>query len=101
MKIERKELLSQLLAFATEGNGLIVGSPGVGKSFAIAELRDALKAKQIPHLILSVERLGTATEPELKAVLKREGDFVHLLKAAVSKTNPPAILIFDGFDAAR
>lgn len=101
MKIDRSSLISDLATFARGGNGLVVGPPGVGKSYALAELRETLKRCQIPHLFLPVERLGSATEAELKVILQREGDFVQLLRAAVSGSTPPAILIFDGFDAAR
>ncbi|MGB8352248.1 MAG: NACHT domain-containing protein, partial [Chthoniobacteraceae bacterium] len=101
MKIDRSKLISDLLNFATSGNGLIIGQPGVGKSYAIAELCVQLKAKGIPHLLLPVERLGSASEIELKTVLRREGHLVSLLRAIDKDPKQPGILIFDGFDAAR
>lgn len=101
MKIDRTQLISDLLTFSTSGNGVVVGQPGVGKSYALAELREQLKAKGIPHLILPVERLGGASDAELKVVLRRDGDLVSLLHGAVKDSERPAILIFDGFDAAR
>lgn len=101
MKIDRSSLISELSKFARGGNGVVIGPPGVGKSYAIAELREKLKQSHIPHLILPVERIGAATAAELKPVLRRDGDFIQLLRAAVSASTSPAILIFDGFDAAR
>jgi hypothetical protein len=101
MKINRPDLISELEAFALKGNGVVIGAPGIGKSYTLAELRENLKKSGILHLILPVERLGTASNDDLKAVLKRDGDFVTLLRAAVANTKAPAILIFDGFDAAR
>src|SRR5437016_5738578 len=101
MKIDRSSLISELAAFARGGNGVVIGPPGVGKSYALAQLRETLKADHIPHLILPVERLGAATRVELKAILRKDGDFVTLLRTAVRDSKPPAILIFDGFDAAR
>jgi hypothetical protein len=102
VKIERPELLSRLTDFALTGNGVIVGRPGVGKSYALGELRGQLKMRGIPHLILPVERLGEGTETDVKNLLKREGDFVSLLRE-VTEQSPikPAVIIFDGFDAAR
>jgi len=101
MKIERPDLISELARFARDGSGVIVGPPGIGKSYTLGQLRDNLKRDKIPHLILPVERLGDASPAALLAVLKREGDFVELLRAAAAKATAPAILIFDGFDAAR
>src|ERR1700752_4071542 len=101
MKIYGPELVSALKTFAYGGKGVIIGQPGVGKSYTLAELSHKLKEQSVPHLILPVERLGQATEGELRAVLRKDGDFVELLHTAVFGSTPPAILIFDGFDAAR
>jgi hypothetical protein len=101
MKIDRTELVSQLAAFARDGNGVVIGAPGVGKSYALAEVRENFKRNKVLHLIMPVERLGTASDAELKYLLKRDGDFVELLRVAAANAKAPAILIFDGFDAAR
>lgn len=101
MKIDRSQLISDLLLFSLNGSGLVVGQPGVGKSYALVELREHLKFNGIPHLILPVERLGEASESDLKAILGREGDLVSLLGSFPKRSDTPAILLFDGFDAAR
>ena len=101
MKIDRSELISAFMTFALEGNGVVVGHPGVGKTHTLIALREALKAKQIPHLIVPVESLGEATESDIKAFFGRDGDFVQLLKQSVTGVKPPSILMFDGFDSAR
>lgn len=101
MKIDRGQLVPELAAFAVAGNGLIVGQPGVGKSYTLAALRDTLKSAGIPHLVLPVERLGRGTAADLRAILRKDGDFVELLRSAAPSSKRPAILIFDGFDAAR
>ncbi len=101
MKIDRPELISQFLDFALAGSGLVIGQPGIGKSHAILGLNEGLKAKGIPRLIISVEALGGGTDVEVRAVLQKDGDFIDLLRSAVPSASTPAILIFDGFDAAR
>jgi NACHT domain len=101
MKIDRSSLVSELATFARGGNGVIIGQPGVGKSYSLAELREKLKKDGVHHLILPVEQLGQATEADIRAILRREGDFVDLLRTAIAGSARPAILIFDGFDAAR
>ena len=37
MKIERKQLLNDLQDFAWQGDGVIIGSPGVGKNIRAEE----------------------------------------------------------------
>jgi hypothetical protein len=101
MKIQRTTLINDLAKFAQEGSGVVIGSPGVGKSYAFLELRQLLKTRMIPHLILPVERLGRGTDEEVKSVLRRDGDFIDLLKSAAADFDHKGILMFDGFDAAR
>jgi hypothetical protein len=101
VKIERTQLIDELVDFATNGNGVVIGQPGAGKTYALAELRARLKAAGFPHLVLPVERLGSASAAEIRNVLNRDGDFVELLQTAARGQKSPAVLIFDGFDAAR
>lgn len=101
MKIDRSQLILDLVTFATTGSGVVIGQPGVGKTYALGELRAKLKDAGILHLILPVERLGAASDPEISNVLQRDGDFIGLLRDAVIGAKGPAVLIFDGFDAAR
>ena len=101
MKIERPHLIRELSNFALQSGGLVVGPPGVGKTYALHQLRQRLKEDKIPHLILPVERLGRATNAEVCAVLQWQGDPIALLQSAASDAKQPCVLIFDGFDAAR
>ena len=43
MKIKRKKLLKNLQNFVLRGNGVVIGSPGVGKTYLLKELRRTLK----------------------------------------------------------
>jgi hypothetical protein len=101
MNIDRAKLVSNLITFARAGNGIIVGKPGVGKSYAIAQMRDTLKQLRVRHLIIPIERLGEGTDEDVRLFLRRKGDFVELLREAGQTGSDRAILIFDGFDAAR
>ncbi len=101
MKIERPQLIAALMDFALSGNGIVIGQPGIGKSHALAELHDRLTTNGILHIILSVERLGGASDAELKAELEQDVDFISLLHSLKTDPKTPAILIFDGYDAAR
>ena len=101
MKIQRKGLIDDLVEFARAGNGVVIGPPGIGKSYALGELRQRLKREETPHLILPVERLGEANELDIQLALQRQGDFVQLLQSSVAGTRQHAVLVFDGYDAAR
>ena len=98
MKINRKQLLNNLQNFALRGNGVIIGSPGVGKTYLLKELRRSLKSAGTPHLLLPIDQLGRGTDADLQSELSYEGDLIEQLRSVAHKK---AILLFDAFDAAR
>lgn len=100
MKINRENLLNDLLDFASQGNGAIIGSPGVGKTYLLKELRRSLKSDGTPHLLLPIDLLGDGTDKDLQSELSYEGDLIEKLKS-VPILHKNSILLFDAFDAAR
>lgn len=100
MKIERKQLLNDLQDFASQGDGVIIGSPGVGKTYVLKKLRQRLKAAGIPHLLLRIDQLGDGTAETLRQELSYEDDLIEKLKS-IPISGKNAILLFDAFDAAR
>ena len=100
MKIKREKLLNDLQDFATGGNGVIIGSPGVGKTYLLKELYQSLESLEIPGLILPIDKLGDGTDETLRKELSYEGDLIERLKS-VPVSGKNAILLFDAFDAAR
>ncbi len=100
MKIERKQLLNDLQDFASQGDGVIIGSPGVGKTYVLKKLRQRLKAAGIPHLLLRIDQLGDGTAETLRQELSYEDDLIEKLKS-IPVSGKNAILLFDAFDAAR
>ena len=100
MKIERKQLLNDLQDFALQGDGVIIGSPGVGKTYVLKTLRQRLKAAGIPYLLLRIDQLGNGTPETLRQELSYEGDLIEKLKS-IPVSGKNAILLFDAFDAAR
>ena len=56
MKIERQQLLNDLQDFVSQGDGVIIGSPGAGKTYVLKELRQRLKVSEIPHLLLRIDQ---------------------------------------------
>ena len=100
MRIKREKLLNDLQDFATRGNGVIIGSPGVGKTYLLKELYRSLESLEIPELILPIDQLGDGTDKTLREELSYDGDLIEKLKP-VPVSGKKAILLFDAFDAAR
>ena len=100
MKIKREKLLNDLQDFAMGGNGVIIGGPGVGKTYLLKELYQRLESLEIPGLILPIDQLGDGTDKTLHRELSYEGDLIERLKS-VPVSDKKAILLFDAFDAAR
>ena len=100
MKINRDKLLNDLQYFVLRGSGVIIGSPGVGKTYLLKELRQHLKSVETPHLLLRIDQLGDGTNKTLREELLYEGDLIERLKS-VPISDKKAILLFDAFDAAR
>ena len=100
MKIKREKLLNDLQDFAMRGNGVIIGSPGVGKTYLLKELYQSLESLEIPGLILPIDQLGDGTDRTLRKELSYEGDLIERLKS-VPVSGKNAVLLFDAFDAAR
>jgi len=93
MKIERKQLLKDLQDFASQGDGVIIGSPGVGKTYVLKKLRQRLKAAGVPHLLLRIDQLGNGTTETLRQELSYEGDLIEKLKT-IPVSGKNAILLF-------
>ena len=100
MKIKREKLLRKVRDFVSRGNGVIVGSPGVGKTYLLKELRQNLKSDEIPHLLLPIDQLGDGTDETLRRELSYEGNLIDKLKS-VHVSGKKGSLLFDAFDAAR
>ena len=100
IKINREKLLSDLQEFVLQGNGVIIGGPGVGKSYLFKELHHSLDSSSTPHLLLHIDKLGDGTQETLWQELSYEGDLIKKLKS-VPTSCQKSILLFDAFDAAR
>ncbi|RKU31840.1 hypothetical protein C6497_00735 [Candidatus Poribacteria bacterium] len=100
INIQREKLRTDLFHFVSQGNGLVIGSPGVGKTHLLKELHNHLQSQDIPHLLLSIDLLGNSDTNEWSDGLSFRGDLIEGLKSVPVSDNK-AILLFDGFDAAR
>ena len=95
MEVNRSALLDDLLSFALRGNGVVIGRPGVGKTYLLIKLRHELKSRGIPHLLLPIDQLGEGTEVELRTLLSYKGDLIAKLRNEIGQQdNQPGILLF-------
>ena len=100
INIQREKIRSDLFDFVLQENGVVIGSPGVGKTHLLNELHNHLQSNDIPHLLLSVDLLGNSDTNEWPDGLSFRGDLIEGLKSVPVSDNK-AVLIFDGFDSAR
>ena len=99
-KINREKLLNELLNFASGGHGVIIGQPGVGKSYLLKQLHHSLDSASRPHLLLPIDKLGGDIPEMLRQVFSDEGALTKKLKS-VPTSSQKSILLFDAFDSAR
>ncbi len=101
MKINRDELIKSLKGFSINDNGIIIGKPGVGKSFLLKELRKTLFEDNILSFIIRIDRTFDFSDEAITEELEFENNWLDTLKNIYLKNGQKAILIFDAFDAAR
>lgn len=102
MQIQREVLLKEFSEFAYSGNGVIVGSPGIGKTYIIKKFATKLNEQKVPFLYLPVDKLRVETELDLKNEIGINGDIIDFLKNKnTEKSGFIGFLLIDAFDAAR
>ena len=101
MHIDRERLFEELRRFVIRGSGVILGPPGVGKTFLLRAYCEALLAERVPCLFLPIDKLGANSEADLRAELNLQTDLPSYLRSQDRATAHPAVLVIDAFDAAR
>ena len=103
MELKRPKLFEQLRSFVADGNGVLIGAPGVGKTFLLREYYQELFDSDTLCIYLSIDRLAANSETDLQTELGIPTDFITYLKSQEHKYNHshPPVLIIDAFDAAR
>ena len=98
MKINRTSLLNTFEGFVKSGHGLVVGPPGVGKTYLVSELSERLEQQSIPNLQIAVDTLGDGTSTAIQEALQIDKDLITKLK---EEEVAGGVLLLDGYDAAR
>lgn len=101
--LERKKLLESFQNFALSGHGIVVGQPGIGKTYILLKLQKQLDILNIPNLYLPIDQLGDGSEEDLKSALnyKKQDLITYLQNLLPLNNSQKGILIFDAYDAAR
>lgn len=100
MYIKRNDLLNALESFSFSGDGVVIGAPGVGKTYSLKQLAEKLLDNGFPCLYLPIDKIGVDTESALKLELGIKGDLISYLDNQNTSKNT-GVLIIDAFDAAR
>lgn len=102
MKIDRNLLLAQMIDFFQAESGVIVGDPGVGKSYLLTEMLSSLLAKEIPATMVRLDFLTDGTNNEIAASLGISGeDWIEPLRRINIPEDSKAVIIFDAFDTIK
>jgi len=103
MDIRRQQLFEAFSTFAQKNNGVVVGPPGVGKTYTLRAFCHQLIDVGQPCLYLPIDKLSVDTEAELYAAVPEfKGDFIGYLRNEISQGGQAkGLLLIDAFDAAR
>lgn len=96
-RIERPLLLEQIWTATGDGSVLVTGSPGVGKSWALAQFIRRCRATKRPVLAIVAEDFDVRSVEELSSALGIRKD----LPTFLDSLGPGAVLAIDGLDALR
>jgi hypothetical protein len=96
-RVDRPLLLGRISEATGDRSVVVTGSPGIGKSWIIAQFVRNLKATRRPHLPLSAEDFDVRSIDELTRALKLKTDLITL----IGSLGEDSVLIVDGLDALR
>lgn len=95
-------MITRLAEFAQQGHGVIIGRPGIGKSYAIAELSSQLMDQDIPVFVFAIDMLQDGSDETIEAEIGINENWIsYLEKIKLPDEATKAVLIFDAYDAAR
>lgn len=101
IKIDRSTLLTELIKFSQDGSGLVVGNPGVGKSYLLSQLKTHYLDSGVVSFLIKIDNLREATDEAIQDELGLGEPWIETFQKIEVTDGKKALLIFDRFDAAR
>lgn len=102
MNIKRNELIAGLRAFVKTKSGVVIGMPGVGKSYSLTQLVIELVEANIPACLIKLDDLTTASDDDFSRMLGiADGIWIDKLKAIPTSANGQSVMVLDAFDTLR
>ncbi|WP_316741283.1 hypothetical protein [Pedobacter antarcticus] len=101
MKINRHDLLEELYDFALNNGGMVIGKPGIGKSYLLQQLQNKLVDNDFLCLTVKIDNAADSSDEAIEAELQLDENWITTLKDVELINEHKAVLIFDAFDAAR
>ena len=102
MEIQRDRLVTEFAEFERDGNGVVIGAPGVGKTHLLGSYFRVAHAAHRPAFLLALDKHSVRNDRELQTEFQLERDFLETL-AADDRATPtePGLLVIDSYDALR
>ena len=102
MEIQRDRLVTEFAEFERDGNGVVIGAPGVGKTHLLGSYFRVAHAAHRPAFLLALDKHSVRNDRELQTEFQLEHDFLETL-AADDRATPtePGLLVIDSYDALR
>lgn len=102
MKINRNGLLEDMISFFQEQSGVVVGDPGVGKSYLLSEMVSRLLDKNFPATMVRLDFLTDGSNKDIAESLGVTGEnWIDPLKLITLPESKKGIIIFDAYDTIK
>ena len=102
MQLQRNRLAAEFAQFDRDGNGVVIGAPGVGKTHLLQSHFRAAVDTNRPAILLALDKHPVHNDRELQTALTLEHDLVDTL-ADEDRATPtrPGLLVIDSYDSLR
>ena len=97
--IKRDKLLSSFIGTIKKGSLLVVGDPGIGKSWLLKQALENISSEGIPHFFIQVDAIDVKSVADFKKALGLDNSIQDVLNYVSGGKR--SILFIDALDAAR